>query len=60
MKNLGDVVKPRFNVEKYKYPKCFICIDNSPTQSINLPEAPPLSQKTFRDGFTRRHLYYNF
>jgi len=55
MKNLGDVVKPRFNVEKYKYPKCFICIDNSPTQSINLPEAPPLSQKTFRDGFTRRH-----
>jgi len=46
MKDMGEVVKPRYNVEKCKYPKCSICMVNCPTQSINLPESPPLSHKT--------------
>ena len=39
-------LKPRLNVEKCKYPKCSICIDNCPTHSINLSESPPISYQT--------------
>ena len=39
-------LKPRWNVEKCKYPKCTICMDNCPTHSINLSESPPISYQT--------------
>ena len=39
-------LRPRLNVEKCKYPKCSICMDNCPTHSINLSESPPISYQT--------------
>ena len=40
--------KPKLNVEKCKYPKCTICMDNCPTHSINLSASPPISYQTCR------------
>ena len=39
-------LKPRYNAEKCKYPKCTICMDNCPTHSINLSKSPPISHET--------------
>jgi len=41
-----DKLKPKINVEKCKYPKCSICMDNCPTHSINLSESSPISYQT--------------
>jgi flavodoxin/ferredoxin len=35
----------RFNREKCLYPRCTICIDNCPTNSIDMTEEPPLQRK---------------
>jgi flavodoxin/ferredoxin len=35
----------RFNREKCRYPKCTICIDNCPTNSIDMNEEPPIQGK---------------
>lgn len=47
-KLLGELgkLKPRLNVEKCRYPKCSICMDNCPTHSINMSESPPISDQT--------------
>ncbi|HEY97554.1 MAG TPA: hypothetical protein G4O16_05160 [Dehalococcoidia bacterium] len=42
------VLKPRLNVEKCKYPKCTICVDNCPTQSIHPSQSPPINHDTCR------------
>ncbi len=39
-------LKPRLNVEKCRYPKCTICMDNCPTHSINPSQSPPISHQT--------------
>ena len=39
-------IKPMLNIEKCKYPKCTICVDNCPTQSINPSESTPISHQT--------------
>ena len=35
----------KFNKEKCMYPKCTVCIDNCPTNSINMSVSPPISRK---------------
>jgi len=35
----------KVNKEKCLYPKCTLCIDNCPTQSINFSVSPPLFRK---------------
>ena len=39
-------LKPIYNAEKCNYPKCTICMDNCPTQSINLSESPQISYES--------------
>jgi flavodoxin/Pyruvate/2-oxoacid:ferredoxin oxidoreductase delta subunit len=39
-------LRPRLIIEKCKYPKCSICMDNCPTHSINLSESSPISYQT--------------
>ena len=34
------------NPEKCAYPKCTLCVDNCPTQSINMASSPPRIRKT--------------
>jgi flavodoxin/Pyruvate/2-oxoacid:ferredoxin oxidoreductase delta subunit len=41
-----DKLKPRLNIEKCKYPKCSICVDNCPTRSINPAASTPISYHT--------------
>ena len=35
----------KFNKEKCLYPKCTVCIDNCPTNSINMSISPPIIRK---------------
>jgi flavodoxin/ferredoxin len=35
----------KFNREKCLYPRCTICIDNCPTNSIDMAEEPPIQRK---------------
>ncbi len=39
-------LRPRLDVEKCRYPKCTICVDNCPTHSINPAQSPPISYQT--------------
>jgi len=39
-------LKPRLNAAKCRYPRCTICMDNCPTQSINLSGSPQINHQT--------------
>jgi flavodoxin/ferredoxin len=39
-------LKPKVNIDKCRYPKCNICMENCPTQSINMARAPLISYQT--------------
>ena len=41
-----DKLKPKLDVEKCRYPKCTLCVDNCPTCSINPVASPPISYQT--------------
>ena len=45
MAEMGKL-KPRVNIEKCKYPKCSICMDNCPTHSIILSKTPQITYET--------------
>lgn len=43
---MAHKLKPRWNSELCKYPKCSLCIDHCPTSSIHLTESSPIRTKT--------------